>query len=238
MKQVFGLHIKRDRAAGFAGALFLHSAVLYALWSYQIIPPPSEVLTVFVNYINPSSPAKIAEPAVSKPARPIPIRQETPRTVSPVATELLVSAAPVLSVAEPVAPPPPVVKALPEPAPVSSFEISGPVNEPAANAGGTAGAQPVLLTGELSVSCKERTAPAYPKQSLRLGEQGKTVLLVELDELGRVVNVAVKTKSGFPRLDEAAINAVKTWRCSPAERNGVAVRAVALQPFNFILKGR
>jgi protein TonB len=88
------------------------------------------------------------------------------------------------------------------------------------------------------VSCKERTAPAYPKQSLRLGEQGKTVLLVELDELGRVVNVAVKTKSGFPRLDEAAINAVKTWRCSPAERNGVAVRAVALQPFNFILKGR
>lgn len=98
--------------------------------------------------------------------------------------------------------------------------------------------QPVLLAGELSVSCTERTAPAYPRLSTRLGEQGKTVLLVELDELGRVVNVNVKTKSGFPRLDEAAINAVKTWRCSPAKRDGVAMRAFALQPFNFILKGR
>jgi protein TonB len=96
----------------------------------------------------------------------------------------------------------------------------------------------VLLSGELSVNCSERTPPAYPKQSLRLGEQGKTVLLVELDELGRVADVAVKTRSGFPRLDEAAINAVKSWHCTPAKRNGVAVRSVALQPFNFALKGR
>ena len=237
MKQAAGLHTQRDKAAGFAAALFLHSALLYGLWSYQIIPPPSETLIVFVNYINPSSPAKIAEP-VSKPARPVPIRQETPKTAPPVKENLLVNSAPVTSPAEPVAPPPPVFMAIPEPAPVSSFEISGPVNEPASNAGGTAGAQPVLLSNDLSVSCTERTPPAYPKQSLRLGEQGKTVLLVELDDLGRVVNVAVKTKSGFPRLDEAAINAVKTWRCTPAKRNGVAVRAVALQPFNFILKGR
>jgi protein TonB len=112
-----------------------------------------------------------------------------------------------------------------------------PAGSPA-QLGGTTGSQPLLLSGELSVSCSERTAPVYPKQSLRLAEQGKTVLLVELDELGRVSNVTLKSKSGFPRLDEAAINAVKTWRCNPAKRNGVAVRSVALQPFNFILKGR
>lgn len=98
--------------------------------------------------------------------------------------------------------------------------------------------QPIILSGELSVSCPDRSAPVYPRQSSRLGEQGKAVLLVELDELGRVINVAVKTKSGFPRLDEAAVNAVKTWHCTPAKRNGVAVRSVALQPFNFTLKGR
>jgi protein TonB len=62
-------------------------------------------------------------------------------------------------------------------------------------------------------------------------------VLVELDELGHVINVAIKKKSGFVRLDEAAIAAVKTWRCNPAKRNGVAVRTVALQPFNFVLKG-
>jgi protein TonB len=63
-------------------------------------------------------------------------------------------------------------------------------------------------------------------------------LLVELDEMGRMITVDVKTKSGFPRLDEAAVNAVKTWRCTPARRNGAAARSIALQPFNFTLKGR
>ena len=93
------------------------------------------------------------------------------------------------------------------------------------------------LSGDLSVSCPERAAPVYPNLSIRRNEQGKTILLVELDELGRVVNVTIKKKSGFPRLDEAAIAAVKTWRCNPAKRNGAAVHAIASQPFNFTLKG-
>jgi len=106
------------------------------------------------------------------------------------------------------------------------------------HAGETAAVQPIHLKDELSVSCTERPAPVYPRLSTRLNEQGKAVLLVELDELGRVTAATVKTTSGFPRLDEAAINAVKTWHCSPARRNGVPVRSVAQQPFNFILKGR
>jgi len=224
----------RNKAAGIFATIVLHVAVLYGLWSYQIIPPPSEALTVFVRYINPASPAKSVEPVAPVPARPAPVRQVAPRTVTPAAPQLLVSNAPVTSPTEPVAPPPPVVKAVPAPVAVSTLVPSGSP----AQQGTVAGSQPVLLGGELSVSCSERTPPAYPKQSLRLGEQGKTVLLVELDELGRVANVTVKTKSGFPRLDEAAINAVKTWRCTPAKRNGVAVRSVALQPFNFALKGR
>lgn len=231
MNQDAGLHTKRARTAGIAATLVLHSIVLYGLWSYHVIPPPSEALTVFVSYINPLAPAKTAEPVAPKP---VPARQETQKAVTPVAPTVLTSQAPVTSTAEPVAPAP-VAKTLP--APVSSPVVSRAVSVPATNSGGAA-SQPVLLNNELSVSCSERTAPTYPKQSLRLGEQGKTVLLVELDELGRVINVEVKSKSGFPRLDEAAINAVKTWRCSPAKRNGVAVRSVASQPFNFTIKGR
>jgi protein TonB len=227
------LHFKRDKVAGFAAALVLHSLVLFCLWQYKIIPPPSEALTVFVSYINPASPAKPAEPVAPKPARPVPDRQETPRAVVPTAPQLLVSTVPITLPTEPVAPPP-VARIISAPAPVSLPVVTGT----ATPHGTSAGPQPVLLGGELSVSCSERTAPIYPKQSLRLGEQGKTVLLVELDELGRVANVTVKTRSGFSRLDEAAINAVKTWRCTPAKRNGLAVRSVALQPFNFILKGR
>jgi protein TonB len=234
MKQFAGLHCNRDKAAGLAAALFLHFILLYGLWSYHIIPPPTEALTVFVSYINPAAPAKVAEPATPKPAPQAPEKQAAPRTVAPAAPQLLTSTAPVTSPSQPVSPPPPVANAVPAPVPVSTFV---PAESPA-QLGGTTGSQPLLQSGELSVNCTERTPPAYPKQSLRLGEQGKTVLLVELDELGRVANVTVKTKSGFPRLDEAAINAVKTWHCTPAKRNGVAVRSVALQPFNFALKGR
>ena len=226
-------HIKRDKIAGFAATLILHAVVLYVLMSYQIIPPPSEALTVFVKCICPPAPAKITIPVAPKPIQPA-SRQETPRAVTPAAPQIMVSSAPVTSPTEPVAPPPPVAKTISLPTPVSTFVPPGPASVERSSVG----PQPLLLSGELSVSCSERTPPSYPKQSLRLGEQGKTVLQVELDELGQVANVVVKTKSGFPRLDEAAVNAVKSWRCTPAKRNGVAVRSVAVQPFNFALKGR
>jgi protein TonB len=145
----------------------------------------------------------------------------------------MASPKPAVSPADPVVPQP-AVKTAPKPAPVAAPAASGPASaqEPVAPH------QPVVLAGELSVSCPERTPPSYPKQSLRLGEQGKTVLLVELDELGTVAQVSVKSGSGFPRLDEAAMSAVRNWRCNPAKRNGVAVRSLALQPFNFTIKGR
>jgi protein TonB len=230
MKQVAGIHIKLDKIAGFAAVLSLHSVLLYGLWSYHIIPPPTEALTVFVSYINPAAPAKTVQlqPGTPKPAL---ARQETPKAVMSAAQQILTSPKPIIIPVEPDAAPP-VAKTAPTA--VSSTVVSLPYTPQVA----ATGPQPVLLTGELSVSCTERTPPVYPKQSLRLGEQGKTVLLVELDELGRVANVVVKTKSGFPRLDEAAVNAVKGWHCTPAKRNGAAVRSIALQPFNFALKGR
>jgi protein TonB len=98
--------------------------------------------------------------------------------------------------------------------------------------------QPVVLSGNLSAACPDRSPPEYPAFSKRLNEQGKVVLQVVLGEDGRVANAEVKTSSGFQRLDDAALNAVRTWRCKPSMRNGFAVRAIALQPLNFILEGR
>jgi protein TonB len=89
------------------------------------------------------------------------------------------------------------------------------------------------LSGELSVNCPERTPPDYPEFSQRLNEEGRVVLRVELDTEGKIAAVTVKSRSGFARLDEAAVSAVKRWRCKPAIRDGVAVPAVALQPVDF-----
>ena len=60
---------------------------------------------------------------------------------------------------------------------------------------------------------------------------------VELDDTGRVTSAKVQNTSGFARLDEAALSAVLKWQCTPPTRNGQPVRAVALQPFNFVLQG-
>ena len=205
--------LRQEQLIGLLFVLLLHGAVLYGLWSYRIIPTPDEAIVLMVNLINPPPPEQ------PRPLKPEPPKLPQPRHPEPPPEhEHLVVEAPVVLPDEPVAyvppPPPPVIEAPPLPP------------------------QPMVLSCELSVTCPERTPPGYPLLSKRMNEQGKVVLRVELGEDGRVDVAEVKTSSGYRRLDEVALNTVKTWRCKPAMRNGVAVRAVALQPFNFILEGR
>ena len=61
-----------------------------------------------------------------------------------------------------------------------------------------------------------RVEPTYPATSRRLGEEGSVLLRVFVDEAGRPQQVLVDRSSGFPRLDEAALRAVKRWRFRPA----------------------
>ena len=61
---------------------------------------------------------------------------------------------------------------------------------------------------------------------------------VEIDELGRIESVAIVESSGSARLDDAARDAIRSWRCQPAEREGRPVKAVALQTMAFVLEHR
>jgi protein TonB len=203
--------LKTEQWVGLLIVLVLHGALLYGLISYRMIPAPEEAITLMVELINP--------PAADQPKRPVvePVKPAKPlKNEPPHPTQQLVAETAVLLPGEPIAPPP---QPVPAPAPV----IAAPVLPP----------QPVALSGELSVNCPERTPPDYPEFSKRLNEEGRVVLRVELDTEGKIVAVTVKTRSGFARLDEAAVSAVKRWRCKPAIRDGVAVPAVALQPVDF-----
>jgi protein TonB len=202
-----------DKLAGLVVVVALHAAALWGLWQHRLLPGPQEAMTLFVNFIAPPAP-KAEEPLM--PPRP------RPRPVERLQSQQLVAAVSVLSPADYVAAPSPL-----QPAPAIEAPPA-PVPKPV-------GA--VTLDSELSVSCPERTAPSYPLLSRRNGEAGMAVLRVELDEQGQVAAARVATGSGFVRLDDAALAAVKTWRCNPAQRNGQPVRAVALQPFKFVLQG-
>lgn len=88
------------------------------------------------------------------------------------------------------------------------------------------------------LSCVRRIAPAYPPQSRRMREEGSVDVLLELDVNGYVANARVARSSGHPRLDAAALEAVRQWHCEPARRGGRIVGAVALQSFEFTLQRR
>ena len=123
------------------------------------------------------------------------------------------------------------------PAPVASAPEVSPAPPAPAPAPVPVASDPVALSGELALACPDRTPPSYPASARRLGETGQVMLRVELDERGDVSAVKVEHSSGSTDLDQAALVAVRAWHCQPPKRNGQAVRAVAMQPFNFTLRG-
>jgi TonB family protein len=65
------------------------------------------------------------------------------------------------------------------------------------------------------------TAPPYPPMSVRLDEQGTSLLLVTIGTDGAVSDCAIDKSSGYARLDEAACRHVKqNWKWPPPQQNG------------------
>lgn len=121
--------------------------------------------------------------------------------------------------------------------PPSVIRVS-PAANPPARATTEPAAGPVALRSELAVACPERSAPRYPVEAKRRREQGTVSLRVELDEAGRVADVTVIGSSGSRALDDAAVAAVRGWRCNAALRDGRPVRAVATQALDFVIERR
>ena len=57
--------------------------------------------------------------------------------------------------------------------------------------------------------------PVYPEISRRLHEEGTVELEIGLLDDGTMKELAVGHSSGHPRLDEAALEAARTWRFHP-----------------------
>jgi len=78
----------------------------------------------------------------------------------------------------------------------------------------------------------------YPAMSKRLGEEGTVVLLLTVNDDGRVTEARVDETSGFDRLDAAASReAVRSWRFLPGTRNGKPETMQLRIKVTFSLKG-
>lgn len=94
--------------------------------------------------------------------------------------------------------------------------------------------------GVLNVNLNPRfrappSPPIYPRHSIERDEEGVVLVRAFVDPSGAPQRVVVHKGSGFPLLDEAALEAVRRWRFEPMVRDGRATSAWVQVPVRFRL---
>jgi protein TonB len=211
-----------ERAGPLGAIIVLHVALLFALRTGSVHETvQSTPREVSVSFITPEP-----VPAPPKP-QPLPPR---PKTV-PVVKKAVRPPVPVVknepapqAITAPPAPPEPAAPAIPA-APVPSA--------PAAPPAPPAPPQPRTITS--GIQYLQEPEPVYPSISKRIGEEGKAVLRVLVNDKGHPERVEIQQSSGFARLDEAARKAVLRALFKPFIEDGKAVAAYAVIPIRFQL---
>jgi len=225
--------------ASISATVLLHVMLAFlfmlGLMEHQITPPDAPPVLVELMQSQPT-PKTIEQPVakpIPVPPRPQPVAAPAPTpqpqpSPSKVSTPTEVAqAAPVAPVSAPTAPTPPAptrVESPPAPAPPS------PAPAPVVTAPSKTD---VSIPASYNASNQK---PTYPNMSKRLGEQGTVVLRVLVKADGSAGEVEVKSTSNYPRLDQAAIDAVKTWRFNPAKIDGKATDEWYQVPIPFKLQ--
>lgn len=212
------------RRIGPLGAIILlHVAFFYALQS-GLLRTAAEALPreVSVTFITPQPQARPEppkpQPAPEKPKTvPVVKKQAAPRPPVPVVNTTPSQNA----ITAPPAPPAPPAPAEPAPPVVSA---------PPAPA---VPALPKTITS--GIEYLKAPQPEYPPVSRRMGEEGKAVLRVLVNDKGRPERVDVQQSSGSARLDEAARQAVLRAMFKPFMEDGKPVPAYAIVPIRFQL---
>jgi len=129
---------------------------------------------------------------------------------------------------QPKAPPPPppdLVKPPPPVAIVPDFQVAAAAPPPV-TPGNPAPPPPppvahVAASDPLRPVMRTHTLPPYPPISVRLGEQGTSLMEVHITTEGNVDDCKIVTSSGSERLDSAACDFVKQrWRWQPPTQQG------------------
>jgi protein TonB len=112
------------------------------------------------------------------------------------------------------------------PAPVAPVVVPNPAPAPAVEP---------LVEARFDANYLSNPKPPYPSASRRLSEAGTVYLRVHVSAEGHAHKVELKTSSGFPRLDQSALETVAQWRFVPAKRGNTAVTSWVVVPIVFSL---
>jgi len=250
------------KVTGLALALGLHVGVFATLlWTEQpkMVGEPAPMDVIGVTLLEQDEPQVQEEPATAPPQETVAEPQPEPEpeiepepepepVVEPEPEpEPVVDKPPVPEPPKPQPKPKPKPKPRPQPAkpvetPPQPVQPAAPAAPPgpatdrpaqsAAAARSTEGDQPKVI-GRVDYLGR-RPVPVYPRASERRREQGRVVVRVLISTQGTVLEAKVQRSSGYERLDESALKAVRTARFKPYTENGVAYRAMADIPFDFV----
>ena len=79
----------------------------------------------------------------------------------------------------------------------------------------------------------KNSPPIYPRASKRLGEEGVVKVRLDISVVGTTTHATIIQTSGFERLDNAALRAVKNWKFEPATRDGRPIETSIDIPVRF-----
>lgn len=231
------LSIARARVASTITAVALaHVALIALVMRGAEKPVPTLALTSSVISAQLLSPNPPAAPAAleSTPPPPKPVvkrKIEHPKPLhTPAPLRTLVPDAP----AQPPASTPSVEKPAEQPAestapPTQSSDQQAPAAAPAQ------GRETLAISAPRNVhhlDCRI-VKPEYPALSRRRGETGTAEVKFVIGLTGAIESTVLAKSSGYARLDDAAMAAMRASSCQPYLENGVAVRATYTQPFAF-----
>lgn len=207
----------------------LHIAALWALQS-GLLRRAAEVIIpaqVLAEFLAPPAPP-VVEPPPMTPAPPPPQPRPAPTRKAPLPVaklDPLPTAQAPIGTEEPI--PAPVRDAAPAP---TTPAPPAPIAPPAPPA------PPRIELPSSNAAYLNNPKPGYPAISRRMGEQGKVVLRVLIDAEGQPQHIELQQSSGYERLDQQALEAVRRWRFVPGKRNGIPEAMWNVVPIHFVLE--
>lgn len=207
--------VRRALTAGVLGAHLIGGWALLQLDAVRQVVV--EAAPIMVNLLPPTERAKPVPPPPAPAPRPRAAPAPTP----------VIAAAPAPT-------PAPAAFVAPEPAPAPVVAVQAPPAPPVPPAPVTPPASPapkVIPPSAVRYLVEPRTS--VPLISRRLRESGVVVLRIVVDAQGQLKEASVRKSSGFARLDQQALQDIRTARFAPYTENGQPIEWETSAPFSY-----
>jgi protein TonB len=216
-------------ASLFLLVLIVHLSLIATVVSQTSDPKAKAVEKAIEGVIIPAPVAPQPEKPKPKPVQPEAVKKPKPKPLKQKKAEAkkaVAKAKPASVLPAPVAEASPKAVSAPEPvAQAANNKAAAKASEP----------EPKATPPVASANKVLNKAPLYPTLSRRLKEQGTVYLQVLVLKNGKVGQLKLKQSSGFARLDQSALNAVRGWTYQPALKLGQPIDFWFVQPVVFNL---